>query len=271
MDKERIKELACNPDFIPGIYNYCDRWCERCTFTAKCMNYALCEEQISTTDSHNIKNELFWKKLEETFKLVLNLLKEVGLHNELDFDKSNISYLSPQDKVKIGKKKENLNLQADPLIICNAKEYIKIVDDWFKSEENIFKEKEEELKLKVSLDILNYNPKEETSKLTEAVKIIHWYQHQIYVKLVRATQGKIYENRLQFDPVQKDSDGSAKVALISIDNSISAWNILREYLSDHDDKIFDILIYLDRMRKDIEKIFPEARAFIRPGFDEIKK
>ena len=27
-------------DFIPGIYNYCNRWCERCIYTEKCMNYA---------------------------------------------------------------------------------------------------------------------------------------------------------------------------------------------------------------------------------------
>ncbi len=28
-------------NFIPGIYNYCDRWCERCPFTDRCMNYAM--------------------------------------------------------------------------------------------------------------------------------------------------------------------------------------------------------------------------------------
>jgi hypothetical protein len=26
MDKEYIKKLAENPNLIPGIYNYCDRW-----------------------------------------------------------------------------------------------------------------------------------------------------------------------------------------------------------------------------------------------------
>jgi hypothetical protein len=25
--------------FVSGIYNYCDRWCERCPVTAKCYLY----------------------------------------------------------------------------------------------------------------------------------------------------------------------------------------------------------------------------------------
>jgi hypothetical protein len=26
--------------FIPGVYNYCDRWCERCPFTGRCRVFA---------------------------------------------------------------------------------------------------------------------------------------------------------------------------------------------------------------------------------------
>ena len=27
--KRKLKELAGSDRFVPGIYNYCDRWCER--------------------------------------------------------------------------------------------------------------------------------------------------------------------------------------------------------------------------------------------------
>ncbi|MCB0550950.1 MAG: hypothetical protein KDD19_25495 [Phaeodactylibacter sp.] len=33
---------------IPGIYNYCDRWCERCSFTSRCLLYA--QEQELTEE-----------------------------------------------------------------------------------------------------------------------------------------------------------------------------------------------------------------------------
>ena len=26
---------------IPGIYNYCDYWCERCAFTQRCGTYLM--------------------------------------------------------------------------------------------------------------------------------------------------------------------------------------------------------------------------------------
>jgi hypothetical protein len=38
MGKKRIDELAEDPRFIPGIYSYCDRWCERCALTSWCMS-----------------------------------------------------------------------------------------------------------------------------------------------------------------------------------------------------------------------------------------
>lgn len=50
MDKEQMKKLAENPKFISGIYNYCDRWCERCPFTSRCMNFALDEEQFGDSE-----------------------------------------------------------------------------------------------------------------------------------------------------------------------------------------------------------------------------
>jgi hypothetical protein len=37
MDKNDFLKLAADPKYIPGICNYCDRWCERCPFTSRCL------------------------------------------------------------------------------------------------------------------------------------------------------------------------------------------------------------------------------------------
>jgi hypothetical protein len=37
MTSKRLKQLAANPRHIPGVYNYCDRWCERCPLTSRCL------------------------------------------------------------------------------------------------------------------------------------------------------------------------------------------------------------------------------------------
>jgi hypothetical protein len=66
----------------------------------------------------------------------------------------------------------------------------------------------------------------------------------------------------------KDSDGSAKVALIAIDRSMAAWAHMHNHFPSHKDQILSIIKHLDDLRKRVEHVFPEARNFIRPGFDE---
>ena len=44
MRRRTLTDLANNPDLISGIYNYCDRWCERCPLTSRCLVYAAEQE-----------------------------------------------------------------------------------------------------------------------------------------------------------------------------------------------------------------------------------
>jgi hypothetical protein len=67
----------------------------------------------------------------------------------------------------------------------------------------------------------------------------------------------------------KDSDGSAKVSLMAIDRSVSAWRLIQMCLPERADSIKPIILDLERLRQKAEKRFPEARDFIRPGFDEV--
>jgi hypothetical protein len=46
MDKQDLLKLAADPKYIPCICNFCDRWCERCPFTAWCLNCELVERQF---------------------------------------------------------------------------------------------------------------------------------------------------------------------------------------------------------------------------------
>jgi len=107
--------------------------------------------------------------------------------------------------------------------------------------------------------------------LEEAVEVIQWYQHFIFVKLMRAVRGKVEkeDEEEEWKEFPSDSDGSAKIALIAIDRSIGAWAVIRHYHGDRDESIFDTIGYLDRLREAAEKTFPRARSFVRPGFDTI--
>jgi hypothetical protein len=64
-----------------------------------------------------------------------------------------------------------------------------------------------------------------------------------------------------------DHDGSAKVALLSIDRSRVAWILAAERglapVPDVEPFVAELGILADQL----ERLFPRARAFVRPGFD----
>jgi hypothetical protein len=113
-------------------------------------------------------------------------------------------------------------------------------------------------------------PRAEAAELMDYVDVIRWYQHFIYVKLCRAIESRAseeFETDEELKSYPKDSDGSAKIALIAMDRSLSAWAGLRETLGDEPDSVLDLLAQLAAIRRETEKLFPRARAFVRPGFD----
>jgi len=259
MDKEKLKKLAADPKFISGVYNYCDRWCERCKFTQKCLNYAIGEED-ERFSSVDMDSESFTEQMIETLQASQELLKEMADEEGIDLNSVDAEDLTRKERQK---RKEN---EKHPCA-KTAMQYTKAVKEWFDTSGHTFKEKEDELNSEYQLEIPNTNPIEESAEIVDAVEVIRWYQHQIYVKIMRAFHSREFDDIDEMDEFPKDSDGSAKVALLGIDNSIDAWEKLRINLTDEEDRILDIIIHLDKLRKDLEVEFPDARNFVRPGFD----
>jgi hypothetical protein len=260
MDKELIKRLAANPNFIAGIYNYCDRWCERCPFTSRCLNFALGEEQFADPEAHDINNEAFWQKLTETLQVTLDMLKEIVEQEGVDLDS-----LDAEEAVE--EEWPNEEIAVNHECARAAAVYGEMVDNWFDSAKSLFEERENELDLKVRLAIPNTDPFQEAASLKDSVETICWYQHLIWVKIMRALEEDLRGRPEVLDGLPRDSDGSAKVALTAIDRSIAAWGAMRNHFPEQEDTILDLLVHLDRLRRKIEKTFPDARAFVRPGFD----
>jgi hypothetical protein len=264
LDKETLKRLSDNPNFISGVYNYCDRWCERCPFTSRCMNYSISQEELYDPDSIDVDNPEFTEKIFDVFKVSSELLTEMAEEHDIDLtDIDTEEYEQERKSSKEAAKNNTCSIEAN--------KYTSLVKEWFESSENLFLDKEEELNNQLDLNIAGTNPVEASDKIKDSIEVILWYQHQIYVKIMRALNSKFLEVREDWDDIPKDSDGSAKVALIGIENSIIAWELLNHQLRDNKDSILDILIHLDRLRNQVDKEFPDARKFIRPGLDEPEK
>jgi len=261
MDKEELKKLAKDKRFIPGIYNYCDRWCEHCPFTTRCLNYETSEQHFSEPESRDIHNKLFWEKLSEVFQQTIEMIKEMAEEQGVDLDNIDTEAIEEEEKQL---KQSARNHECTK----SAETYHQKVDDWFDSAGNLFKVKSDELVKNILIEVPDLDPSVEATGIKDAVEVIRWYQYQIFVKLMRAVTGQLKGVPEIIEDFPKDSDGSAKIALIGIDRSLAAWGILLKYFPSQEDEILTILVHLEQLRKNTEKAFPGARAFVRPGFDE---
>src|SRR5258706_14509263 len=87
MTPKRLKQLASNPNHIPGVYNYCDRWCERCPLSTRCLNYEMeLEDQAGDSADRDADNQEFWDALHNNFALTLELVAEDCKERWLDVD-----------------------------------------------------------------------------------------------------------------------------------------------------------------------------------------
>ena len=257
--KNKIKEIVSRPEHIPGIYNYCDRWCDRCDKTHACTNFAIGVSQFPDPDSNDPHSAKFWNQLDEVFKATIEMLQEMADVQGVDLSAIDLDAAEVEDKHLIA-------VAEDHICSKMSQSYIKLVNCWFGKNQSLFDHKCDELERLEAMDLPNTDPAEEVERLNDDIEVIRWYQTQIFVKLMRAVEGvEMFSGEAESI---NDSDGSAKVALLAVERSTAAWADLRRSFPTQADEILDILIFLQRLCKKIEEFFPNARSFIRPGFDD---
>jgi hypothetical protein len=282
MDRKELKDLAGNPAFVSGIYNYCDRWCERCPFTARCLVYATekADEELDDPDTHDINNDKFWRKLEAVFRETRELIQEWAEEAGVDLDAAEAEAAQAEhEQEQDSAKQHHLSL--------SARDYARMVQQWFDEEFAVEQNVHDDLTGK------SKNAGEDIN-VSDAIEVIRWYQFFIAAKVFRALMGVEREAieadsagedvfpDLEFDDDEgvdleevlaeaaaSDSNGSAKIALIAIDRSLSAWRVMQSSFAEKASTIMPMFVELERLRRGVEQIFPKARDFIRPGFDEM--
>lgn len=106
----------------------------------------------------------------------------------------------------------------------------------------------------------------------EMIEIVGWYMFFIAAKTQRGCSGVLdFDGEIdtvQVKDPQSDANGSIKAALIAVERSILAWT----YLMDPANAEFvrPQIELLETIKTVVERKFPYAHQFIRPGFDEIQ-
>jgi len=214
--------------FIVGVYNYCDRWCERCPLTSRCRVFA--EEQRLSFDTQSGTSTDLAPHLRSLGSLAAALEESIPNEVGLPGDGSPLPHRWPDlpaaeidlhDRVReIGRRfKEWLVPEA-----CSADPVVR-----------------------------------------DSVEILQHFGTFIGPKVYRALKGR---EECDEDGLLSDALGSAKAAFIAFDRLGDAWLRLAERGAISVLEAEPLLSQLQVLTAELESRFPRARQFVRPGFDE---
>ena len=242
-------------NFIPSIFNYCDRWCERCAFTSKCRNFETQKEFSENSEGKVISLENKIKEIEDylgrtfgpnfrnsedDFPINLN---DTGDFEDNDDDDDDEGFLSSENK------------SEQHTLSSQTKAYYDAANQWLKEVTSACKD---DFQLWLALGTAD--------QIFDSLDTISWYHFFIYSKIRRALSG--YFELEEDEYAAYDMNGTAKIALIGIDQSIEAFKFLKRHLKSHQTTIAGLTKQLTALRYETEELFPDARSFIRPGLDE---
>jgi hypothetical protein len=216
--------------FIVGIFNYCDRWCEACAFTSRCRSFAMQVELEARMDP-SLRDVVGESRPDERLRPPSwwqALIGNAGVAPAHALSRRAGHRAVPADHAEIERR---------------AEAYARAVETWLKRQ-----------------------PLRPRSSLMDPVSVVSWYAFFIASKITRTIRGLADEDWPA--PDRADQDGSAKVALLAIERSHLAWLELtrRGVVPAVDAEPF--LLALVWIGGELDRMFPNARAFVRPGFDE---
>jgi len=240
---DKFKELIRQPKqnkYITGIHNYCDGRCNRCAFTDQCSSYAINKEldEVTFSTDDEPSDDHLLVILKATSEIIEEELHKRGMN--------------PQETLNEISSEDLCHLQEKHPFTLQAESYAEKVKRWLSSNQ---------------LELESRLIAADDDEMEQAVESITWFQLFIPAKTARALSSIDQGDRDEH--IKYDSNGSAKAALLAIDESLQAWQTILQHIPHKEDGLLNLLKHLDKLKNNLELQFPEARAFRRPGLDEL--
>lgn len=260
MTADELIELASDPRFIKDIHQYCDNWCERCALTARCFRFAqlqAMEEEAGfdpTEPGHENKQML--RTLEQSLGLAAELIERGAAEHGIDIH-------SPEfqtDMEEAGDEHEARfeSAQSHPLTQA-AEEYAFAVQAWFDQNGAELERRIQQAQRSEEIQADQLQPED----VQDAVEIIRWDQFRAVFTLVGIFGVEDHEGLLT-----EHHNGQIKSILLGLDRSLLAWGKVQMFWPQAAREIMHFASLLAELRLWLERAFPEARDFLRPGFDQ---
>jgi hypothetical protein len=255
MLKRKKRPSPVSP-FVPFARDYCDRRCEHCPITGRCLDYVVEKRVI---ERHGDPGD---GPLDEFLAggILDEMARELGIpaeHFEGEDPLEGLREEIEEAELEDNGRDEALSYLYDEDIYQCFCIYERQIDD-----------QQEEINALV--DALEDSPGgiPRVRRLDASLTEISWFLDLLYAKLKRAYFSDALYREGEFDEALIDANGSAKVALIAVDSSRRAWLAVRGELPRANERLDWLVAILEQLRDEIVQRFPGAPAFKRPGLDE---
>ena len=243
-------------NFIPGIYNWCDRWCGRCVQTDKCRAFYM--EQKRSDQEKDWLDEV-QDDFSEMMLMLEKFADETGFNLEANQEEEEF-YNAVEEA-------QEILIDNNPLIGL-AETYWKKGKAWIESD--LLMGQLEYWKLLLDNKAMDSRDFESNLHLVrEAMEVVQWYLFFIPGKINRALHDQMDDFWDEFPDEERADLGSAKIAALAIDRSLEAWRIFQKFFSE-DEQLSEIIVLLRKLQNGIIEVFPNYPTFIRPGFDDVE-
>jgi hypothetical protein len=229
--------------FMPGIYNYCDRWCERCPFPSRCRVYAMemricidgfdgelarAAASLPADPAAEGAGDECWAEAEDGLAD-----EEIGQERLAQDVADALAEVHP-----LTGGADALARLARPLIDAAA--------------------------ARVTAG------GHETEAFRDPLDVLAHYRYFVAVKVRRALSGRDDPPLLDDDgrPFPSDADGSARIAYLTCAAARDAARRLAMLDPELTSLVAPFTRTADRVMDLIDEAFPGHRAFRRPGFDD---
>lgn len=278
---DQIIARAGNPNLIPGIYNYCDRRCERCPFTQRCFQYLETRrERGQVRDEHEHEDESVGRVVARSLERSLDMLRIIGRRLGIDLGIDAPESAEPAAGLDANQRpgvsqmireQEDQDAQAE-------EEAEEEEEEGEEGEEQEEEEQEEDALVRLAREysdtawpilralgpVLHMRGE---AALVDARETLELFSTSISAKVFRAVVTDA-DPALDPDDLQNDANGSAKVARLMIQDSRRAWRALMVPGQATEDGVPARLVrMLDDLDTRLGIRFPRAMDFQRPGFD----
>jgi hypothetical protein len=258
-------EMEEGPDqFIAGIYNYCDGWCEQCRFTDRCRVYA---EEQRKMERHLLRGEdpddpaVFMEDVAESLDEAVQLLSQMVAESGMDVEA--VLAAAPPEECEPHPLQARTERWSERVgvLLKRVRADLPAVNEELVSRADRFSDRERDEAVSA------------LEGLRDSCELLGRYHLLIPVKIVRATQnqwGTEEDGNPDLTSLGgEDALGTAKLIHECLGKAGAALWCVAEFRQDWQDEALPLAAETESLRQLIDSTFPGHQEFCRPGFDEI--